>query len=186
MQGDDSTTARARQLLDSCSRTITVTRIQAGDGTNPFRAETSAFPELHADGAAAAAVAAASDELSDEDMRNEKCGVCMNDLIGDEHGEALAVGQCVTLRQLMCTLLQPGTGARQHVSWLTPLSHHVFHGPCIETWFNHCMQQPRPACCPACKFVFSNSESAADVTWQNDVSQAVIAKIKLENLLLDQ
>ena len=46
MQGDDPAHDRARQLLDTCSRTITFTRIQAGDGINAFRAETSAFPEL--------------------------------------------------------------------------------------------------------------------------------------------
>jgi DNA-binding beta-propeller fold protein YncE len=180
MQGDDptTTTAHARQLLDSCSRTITVTRIQAGDDANAFRAETSAFPELHAGGAAAAAVAlpAASDEFStaliayrewliengmetpenfNVDDMAKPCGVCGNDLFGDEVGEALAVGQCVTLRQLMCTQLQPGTGARQHVPLATPFPH-VYHGPCIEKWFDiGCMQQQRPACCPDCKFVFS-------------------------------
>ena len=172
MQGDDPTTARARQLLDSCSRTITVTRIQAGDGVNAFRAETSAFPELHAGGAAAAAVAlpGASDEFptpffnggiktpENFDGGTKICDVCQCDLIGDEHGEALAVGQSVTLRQLMCTQLQPGTGARQFAAWAGGGHYfpHVYHGPCIEAWFVSRLQQHQPPACPHCKAVFSN------------------------------
>lgn len=177
MQGEDPANARARQLLDSCSRTITVTRIQAGDGVNAFRAETSAFPELNASGAAVAAVAlpAASDEFPTPFFNDgikvpenfnvdggeggkKTCGVCFNDLIGDELGEALAVGQSVTLRQLMCTQLQPGTGARQPLHWLGGghFFPHVYHGPCIEAWFLLKLQQHQPPACPHCKAVFSN------------------------------
>ena len=191
MQGDDSTTARARQLSDSCSRTITATRIQAGDDANAFRVETSAFPEPHAGGDAAAAVA--NFNVDDDDMR-KTCALCMNDLIGDELGEALTVGQCVTLRQLMCTQLQPGMGALQLPVWAGGGHHisHAFHGACIERWFDHCMQQQRPACCPDCRFVFGKKahthegavESAADVTWQWD-SQSVTQRLppQLQQLL---
>jgi hypothetical protein len=172
MQGDG-----ARQLLDACSRTITFTRIQAGDGINAFRVKTSAFPELHASGGAAAAIVlpAAGDEVptaffgdgiktpenfnvdGGQDMR-KKCVVCANDLIGDEHGEALAVGQSVTLRQLMCTQLQPGTGAMQLVAWAGGGHYfpHVYHGPCIEQCFQTKMQQHHSPACPLCNAVFSN------------------------------
>lgn len=176
MQGDDPTNALARQLLDSCSRTITVTRIQAGDGVNAFRAETSAFPELHAGGAAAAAVAlpAASDEfptpffndgiktpenfnVDGGEGRRKTCGVCKYDLIGDDLGEALAVDQSVTLRQLMCTHLQPD-GALQPQTWSGGGHYfpHVCHSPCIEKWFRTKLQQGQPPFCPQCKAVFSN------------------------------
>jgi len=175
MQGDDPTNALARQLLDSCSRTITVTRIQAGDGVKAFRAETSAFPELHAGGAAAAAVAlpAASDEFptpffndgikTPENFNNvdggtKICDVCQCDLIGDEHGEALAVGQSVTLRQLMCTHKQPGTGALQFQAWAGGghFFPHVYHSPCIEKCFVKKLQEHQPPACPHCRAVFSN------------------------------
>jgi hypothetical protein len=179
MQGDDPTTARARQLLDSCSRTIAVTRIQTGDGVKAFRAETSAFPELHAGGAAAAAVAlpGASDEfptpffndgiktpenfnVDGGEGRRKICLLCLSDLIGDEHGEALAVGQSVTLRQLMCTHPQPGTGALQPAACkMAGGSHyfpHVYHGPCIENWFRTKLQEGQPPSCLYCRAVFSN------------------------------
>ena len=170
MQGDDPAKAGARQLLDSCSRTITVTRIQAGDGVNAFRAETSAFPELHAGGAAAAAVAlpAASDEFPtpffndgikapenfNVDGGRKTCDVCQYDLIGDELGEALAVGQSVTLRQLMCIHPQ----RLQPQAWAGGGHYfpHVYHGPCIETWFASNLQQQQPPACPHCKAVFRN------------------------------
>jgi hypothetical protein len=172
MQGDDPAHDRARQLLDTCSRTITFTRIQAGDGINAFRAETSAFPELHAGGAAAAAVALpAGDEVPTPFFNDgiktpenfnvdggeggrKTCGVCQNDLIGDELGEALAVGQSVTLRQLMCIHPQ----RLQPQAWAGGGHYfpHVYHGPCIEAWFVSRLQQFQPPACPHCKAVFSN------------------------------
>jgi hypothetical protein len=106
MQGDDPANvltcqlrARARQLLHAWSRTITVTRIQAGAGRDAFRVETSAFPELHAGGAAAAEVAlpAANDEvptvLYNDGIKTPEnfnfdgetvktCIMCAGDLIG--------------------------------------------------------------------------------------------------------
>ena len=183
MQGEDPANARARQLLDSCSRTITVTRIQAGDGVNAFRAETSAFPELNASGAAVAAVAlpAASDEFPTPFFNDgikvpenfnvdggeggkKTCGVCFNDLLGDELGEALAVGQSVTLRQLMCTQLQPGTGAMQLAAWAGGGHYfpHVYHGPCIEECFRTKLQQHHPPDCPLCKAEFSNHHQSEE------------------------
>jgi hypothetical protein len=172
MQGDGPANARARQLLDACSRTITVTRVQAGAGVNAFRVETSAFPELHA-GVPVAGVPAASDEVPtffyengiktpenfNVDGGNGKmCLVCANDLIGDELGEALPVDQSVTLRQLMCMQLQPGTGAMQPVHWLGGghFFPHACHSPCIEKWFVTKLQEHQLPTCPKCRCVFGN------------------------------
>jgi hypothetical protein len=71
MQGVNHANAQARQLLDGCSRTVTVTRladvgvaepfaVQRDEnallvisGVSAFRVETGAFPEFHPQGAAA-------------------------------------------------------------------------------------------------------------------------------------
>ena len=96
MQGDDPA-ARVRQLLHAWSRTITVTRIQAGAGVDAFRVETSAFPELHAAAAAAVALPAANDKvptpLFNDGIKTPEnfnfdgetvktCLMCAEDLIG--------------------------------------------------------------------------------------------------------
>jgi hypothetical protein len=173
MQGVDLANAPARRLLDGCSRTITVTRLQAGADISAFRAETSAFPELHAGSAAAAVVAlpAAGNDYFPTPLFNDgirtpesfnvdgeerkACGVCKNDLLGNELGDELNVGQSVTLRQLMCMQQNPATGSMEPVHWAGDHRFpHVFHSHCIEDWFQVKLQQHLLPVCPHCKSVF--------------------------------
>ena len=177
MQGVNPANAQARQLLDGCSRTITVTRLAAAVGVNAFRVATGAFPEFRPGGAAAAAVVlpAASDEFptpffrdgirkpesfigdGDEEM-TKKCGVCASSLLGQPDGDELAVDQPVMLRQLMCHQRNPQMGAvAKPVWWTAGGDHyfpHLFHGECIEAWFQTKLQQHQQPVCPECRSTF--------------------------------
>jgi hypothetical protein len=182
--------AHARQLLDSCSRTVTVTRLQPGSHINAFEARTSAFPVfvpgLHGADAPANVLPAASDvfptplfndgvkmpenfNTNGEDPIPCWCGCDLlgapppaDEIEGDWPGE-LAVGQSVTLRQLMCRQLQPGTGAMLPLDWAGGGHYfpHVFHSVCLEKWFQTLLQQHQQPTCPTCRAVFGNQMGPA-------------------------
>jgi hypothetical protein len=173
--------AYTRQLLDSCSRTIVVTRLQPGSDINAFEASTSAFPVVP--GAAAppndpslfptplyndGVRVPENFNMNGEDPIPCWCGYDLlgapppaDDIEGDWPGE-LAVGQSVTLRQLMCRRLQPETGAMLPMDWAGGGHYfpHVFHSVCLEKWFQTLLQQHQQPTCPTCRAVFGNQINA--------------------------
>ena len=141
---------QAVELLDSCSRTVTVTRISARHGVVAFQVETGAFPDYHPRGAAAVDLPGpASDEpftpLFADGRKDADC------FIGDGDEEQLKIcsgcqcpmlnletGESVQLRQMMCHQVDPRTGQCRPLAWTPGRDHYfpcVWHAHCAEQWF---------------------------------------------------
>jgi Leucine-rich repeat (LRR) protein len=142
----------ATGLLNSCSRSVTVTRVSAGEGVLAYRVETGAFPEAASIFPGAAAVElphAASDEMftplfldgrkepdffigDGDESQQKNCGICLQPLLG------LDLGESRLIRQLMCHRWSAATQESVPLDW-TPLRNHyfpcVFHAGCVEAWF---------------------------------------------------